>query len=350
MTHLLDDYSSLSFDGKLAHFAKREQVKGYVRNGKVVKPYNRQGEDKKQEQQEKKKFNAAPLITTAVIGGVAVLGIGGLTLALNSPEGKRFVANIMNEMARNAVVARKTKILAKQAELNKALPQLTRELDTKLAQAADLANAKSLTIPKVKVDKTKEVLIFGVSGTRSSTDIYWSPELRKMFLNSQVVDTPANSTVLKRMKDTDDFVDAVFDHYLDTYKKGYNDDSLTLAAQVMQVRRDNPNTKIVLSGHSAGTVITNNTQMILEKAGITDVKVLNFGGYGDKFSEFLPKPRNRNYLADDDGLVVQDLVPPAPNTIKMSTGGHSPGAMINDEYARNKDSKLLKDMWNYVYE
>ena len=97
--------------------------------------------------------------------------------------------------------------------------------------------------------------------------------------------------------------------------RGYNPDASQLAGQVIAAKRQNPQAKISLAGHSFGGLVVEEALAILQQAGITDVAGFGIAtpdlGVGFNQQNYQSFFGEKDYVGQDMAVQVMrpDLLP-----------------------------------------
>jgi alpha/beta superfamily hydrolase len=130
-----------------------------------------------------------------------------------------------------------------------------------------------------------------------------------------------------QVKENTGFDEAVKKYVTPLLEKGYNPDAYELAKHVYYQHQLNPNNQIYLSGHSAGSVVTNHAQEILDKLGVQST-VINSHGYYSGIENL--KPQNNVTILGRSDAVVKPFYSHNPT---MIDGEHN--AMYEDPDGEN---------------
>lgn len=113
-------------------------------------------------------------------------------------------------------------------------------------------------------------------------------------------------------------------------KQGMSDDSINIAATAYRQHLQNPNSPIILMGHSQGSVVTLHAQELLEALNVPTYTI-NTAGYWSGVERV-----NKDYIVNlaprNDFLRVMQL--PATNWEVMDEGYHLPHVYANAEWRK----------------
>lgn len=252
-----DELESLA---KLSIFSNQEvKVKQYLRDGKVVRSYNRT-QDKKDENL-KTVAKTAAIGTVALIGGVYVTNAvseGALSLARRSwneayPKRVRLIEDNANKLASGTIRDKKS---------GKTLASLIRNADTIIYTKGGINMG-------------------GTGGTVMKKDILEYAKKNKK--NWAVIDLDnleldSTSMTAKGLDANQVLSDWWNNFMLNPFKKGYNEDSIELASYVRATEILAPEKKKVIMGYSAGGVASIATASDLSKMRkTTNTSVITVG-------------------------------------------------------------------------
>lgn len=177
------------------------------------------------------------------------------------------------------------------------------KLDDSLAEAEKLAKEERVTVAPGKVK------VFTVGGLGGSGIADFNENLERIGINPDIADienteNPNTGTNIPLSDPLRFASDAILNKYIkNEVIKGQNQDAINLAAKVIAARRNNPEAKINLVGHSAGADIVQQAIAILEKGGYADnVQGIGVGGIdiGTGFDV-----KNFTNIAGDNDYVVK---------------------------------------------
>jgi tape measure domain-containing protein len=176
------------------------------------------------------------------------------------------------------------------------------KLDDSLAEAEKLSRDQKVTV------KPGKVKVFTVGGLGGSGIADYNENLARIGINPDIADienteNPHTGTNIPLSDPLRFASDAILNKYVtNEIVKGQNQDAINLAAKVIAARRENPNARINLLGHSAGADIVQQAIAILEKGGYAD-NVQGIGVGGINIGTGFDVKNFRNIAGDNDYVV-----------------------------------------------